>query len=67
MNEDTCDDCRYADWKRNRCRYLTEHPLDGYPPIPAAFRWLNSFVHPIGGEIARGEPLPRRCKFYETE
>jgi len=69
-----CDDCLFADWKRNSrghlhpdksgmCKRLKKHPLD--MRLPQAFFWkmaLGEAPVPSGGWIKRGRDF-EKCIF----
>ena len=67
----TCDDCKYANWKRTkngrlhpnksgRCTYPWE-----CPKLPAAFDWLaDGAPTPWGGHIERGEEHKKHCPYW---
>ena len=66
----TCDDCKYAEWKRTAAGRL--HPKKGgwcvydwkMPPLPKAKYWIHHEPKPSGGHITRGEELADHCAYW---
>lgn len=69
----TCDECKFADWKRTAngrlhpskagmCKRLDVFPLD--MRLPAAFYWIGHVgPKPSGGYIERDRQLKNGCEF----
>ena len=71
----TCDDCKFAEWKRTaagrlhpdgsgQCKRLEAHPLD--MRLPSAFHWgfaSDTPPKPNGGYIERKHHHKKPCAF----